>query len=83
MPITEEGYRYIEGNLLSENEQLRTLLSRLAQGEVMSASDDMGGVIYMCSHCVPNEEYEHDAGKHESDCPIMLARKMLEIRANK
>lgn len=66
-----------------EEVKARALLSRLAQGEVMSASDDMGGVIYMCSHCVPNEEYEHDAGKHESDCPIMLARKMLEIRANK
>lgn len=60
--------------LQNENEQLRALLTRLAQGGVISYGDSIDPV-YFCSHCDPG------SNEHEPVCPILQA-KTLGIEVN-
>ena len=54
--------------LQNENEQLRALMTRLAQGGVISYGDSIGDPVYFCSHCDPG------SNEHEPACPILQAR---------
>jgi len=54
--------------LQNENEQLRALMTRLAQGGVISYGDSIGDPVYFCSHCDPG------SNEHEPACPILQAK---------
>lgn len=81
MPITEEGYRYIEGNLLREIEQLRKVVQTVAalKGDVYVYSDNSGdSSCIFCGDVIGYGTKEKHKPQHASDCAYLLATQLME-----